>query len=691
MRVRHEGKRARAQLDLGRLNPEQRDAVLHDAGPMLVLAGAGSGKTRVITYRIARLLADGTAPEEVLGVTFTNKAATEMRQRLTALAGRPAARVHLSTFHALGLAILREEYAAAGLQRGFCIYDTSDQLGLVRELMRQIKVADRRLDASKILHIILRTKRERRDAVPIDWGDDYELAAYDLYPRYLEQMAAFNAIDFDDLMLKALDVLQQPDVRRRWRSRFRYLLVDEYQDTSPDQLELVRALSEGTGNVCVVGDDDQAIYAWRGAAVDNILAFNRHFPGTKEVVLARNYRSTENILACANAIIENNAERKAKTLWSGLGAGEPVEIVTCVDGEDEVQFVADRIGQLIFEKVPPENIAVLYRANTQARAFEEVFRLERIPYRVVGGQSFFDRKEVRDAAAFLAVAHNPRDEIALRRIVNVPARGIGPTSLQRLAAWGEQHRVGLWGALRQAHAVDGLPPRAAAGAQQFIDAFTPHAERLRKAAPGDAAPAARALFEGLGLRDAILSADDPPDVARRRMDNLEAVAAGLERFERKLPRDAAPLEEYMRSAALNRDGPESEQEEVPAGQVTLMTLHSAKGLEFPYVFMVGMEEDLLPHKRTVEMGGSLNEERRLCYVGMTRAQRRLWVTHAARRKRHGKMEERTPSRFLQELPDSAAVYRWSRAQAGSQEDNDAMAAAFFAQMREQLGLDDEPG
>ena len=675
-------------FDLSGLNAPQREAVEHHEGPLLVLAGAGSGKTRVIIYRIARLIYDGVPAEKILGVTFTNKAAKEMRQRLSALVGRRASKVTLSTFHALGLTILKQEYASVGLRAGFCIYDTSDQLSLLRDLMRQVKVADRRLDAAKVLDIVLRTKRERREEVDLQWGDDYEMAAYDLYPRYVAQMRAFNAIDFDDLLLLSQDLLEMPDVRARWAQRFDFLLVDEYQDTSPDQLELVRALAGPEQNVCAVGDDDQAIYAWRGAAVDNILSFSRHFTPTKEVVLDQNYRSTGNILAAANAIICNNRQRKLKNLWSGGGAGAAVEVVECQDDEDEATFVTETIRRLNYEGVPYGDIAVLYRSNVQSRLFEETLALERVPYRVVGGQAFFDRKEVRDAMAFLTALHNPADEVALRRIVNVPPRGIGAASLERLVEFGEQQRVGLWGALQQADNVADLPKGAASGARDLVATLTPYAARLQVAMPGEAAPLVRDLFNRLNLKDSILDADDSPSIATRRLENLEEVQNAVGRFEQRMEDREPPLGEFLRASALVRSA--DDDDEAKATQVTLMTLHSAKGLEFPYVLMVGVEEELLPHRRTLELGGDLSEERRLCYVGITRARKHLWMTLARQRRKHGKMAERSASRFLEELPAGDGVKRWARdatLSQGTPEDSDMKAQEFFKRMRAQLGID----
>ena len=499
-------------FDLGSLNPAQCSAVLHDEGPLLVLAGAGSGKTRVIIYRIVRMIRDGVDPSRILGVTFTNKAAKEMRERLTTLGGRDAGAVTLSTFHSLGLRILKEEYEYVGLKKGFCIYDTSDQIGLIRELMRKVKVADRRLDAMKVLETILKTKKSRLREVALDFCDDYEYAAYELYPRYIEEMRAFNAIDFDDLLIKAMDALQFAEVRERWSRRYDYLLIDEYQDTSPEQLALIQVLAGERKNVCVVGDDDQSIYGWRGALVDNILSFGKQFRGAIEVVLDQNYRSTSNILDAANSVIQNNVKRKSKKLWSAGGAGEPLDIVTCTDAEDEANFVVEQISKLAYDGESFESVAVLYRSNTQSRLFEETLALERIPFRVVGGQAFFDRKEVRDCMAYLSVLHNPKDEISLRRIINVPGRGIGAASLEKLSDYAQANKVGLFETLSIKEAVEEISPSAKKGIESFLDVMNPAMRQAKNLSAGQLGDFARGLFDELRLRDAVVAADDAPKV-----------------------------------------------------------------------------------------------------------------------------------------------------------------------------------
>lgn len=666
------------RLDLDALNAAQRAAVVHRGAPLLVVAGAGSGKTRVITTRVAYLLEQGVAAEKILGVTFTNKAALEMRERVVALAGPAARRVELSTFHRLGLRVLREDHESVGLRGGFTIYDTSDQVSLLRDLMRRIQVADRRLDAAKVLNRVLQAKRQRLDEVPIDWGDDYEFAARELYPRYCEQMRAFNAVDFDDLILRAVDVVQTPALAPKWGARFSHIVVDEYQDTSPDQLQLLAAFAGHGENLCVVGDGDQSIYAWRGARAGIMLEFGALFPGAQEIVLEQNYRSTDAILQAANAVIANNRNRRPKRLWSARGDGEPVELVACSGADDEADFVAGTIQRLTHEGQRYHDFAVLFRSNNQSRLLEETFALERIHYRVVGGQSLFDRKDVRDALAFLAVALNPRDEVALRRIINVPPRGIGPRTLSRLADYAEANGMTLFSALEHADRIPELEARARVAIDRMVENLREHGRALALASPGQLAEPACRYLESFGLRDAIVQSNDPPRLRERRLDNFDQVLHALHRFDASMPNDG--LSGFLRSTTLARDQDESNDD--PRDCVTLITIHSAKGLEFPNVFMVGMEEDLLPHRRTMDEGEDLSEERRLCYVGITRAQRRLWLSYARSRVRHGKAEPRTPSRFLSELPEG--VVR-SESQADEGAEAEAAAAAFFDRMRSQLG------
>ena len=681
----------------GDLNAAQRDAVEHGDGPMLVLAGAGSGKTRVIVARIARLLQRGVAPEHILAVTFTNKAAREMRERLALIASRAAARVRLSTFHALGLHILQQEHQAAGLARHFAIYDTSDLLGVVRELARQTQLAERRLDLTRVLEHLQRSKRLGLAEVPLQWGDDYELAAYDLYPRYLAQMQAFGAVDFDDLITRSTRLVRSDAVAPRWRERFAHVLVDEYQDTSPDQLALLQALVPKGGNVCAVGDDDQAIYAWRGAASDNIRAFSAAFGGSKKVVLTENYRSTEAILGAANAVIACNAKRTEKVLTSVRGPGAPVEVIACGTCEDEANFLARRVHALRGEGVSGSQIAVLFRANAQARLLEETFRAERLETKVVGGQSLFERKEARDVFAFLGVVASPSDEVSLRRIVNVPARGLGPAALEKLTAWAKVGGVSLWRALGDESALSGLAPAARQGAGLFVHAITAAQAQVASGTPATLGAMAEGMISSLALREAVERSHDPSNLQARRLEHIHSSLRALGRFAQRQAEQhpqasaRALLTSFLRAQTLRTDDAEQPSEEQA---VRLMTVHAAKGLEFDYVFVAGMEEGLLPHRRSLEdtstASDSIGEERRLCYVAMTRAKKRLWLCHALSRRKHGRMEPRTASRFLQELPEGVVRRNHDVPTAGDEVANAAAAERFFTEMRQKLGLPPRP-
>ncbi|MEE2961917.1 MAG: UvrD-helicase domain-containing protein [Myxococcota bacterium] len=668
-----------------RLNSQQRDAVMHEKGPLLVLAGAGSGKTKVITSRIARLVTDGVASSRIAAVTFTNKAAVEMRERIHGVLRSQAKGLTISTFHSLGLLILKQEYKAANLRRGFCIYDRADQVSLVRELMRRTTVSDRRLDVQKVLEILLKTKKNGLTEVQIDWADDYEFAAYELYPKYLEQMKAFNAVDFDDLLILARKVLEIPEVAQRWMEKYDYLLVDEYQDTSPDQMKLLEILGAVERNVCVVGDDDQSIYSWRGAAAENILRFEKNFPGAKTVILDQNYRSTTNILEAANAVIKNNKSRKLKHLWSDLGVGDPVEVVTCLDGDDESEFVSSEIGKMGFQGVSYNSMAILYRANTQARIFEELLALNKIPFKVVGGQSVYDRKEIKDILAYLSLLVNPNDEVSLRRIVNTPPRGIGPTTVERLTNYAEAVGCPLYRAMVSFNEIPELKPAARASIQQFLDFTSRHSDSLKNAELVNLPGAIDAMLSDINYREFVYSSDDSPGVATRRVENLNAFMRSVERFCQS-EKSSGGLEEFVRLSRLVKEEKDEQNEE----SVTLMTLHGAKGLEFDNVFMVGVEEELLPHKKTIDdAGGDLSEERRLCYVGMTRARRKLWMCYTQNRNANGSLTQRSPSRFLEELPEGDGVRRWSRKDATDDENSEAMAEKFFSDMKAKIfGNDD---
>ncbi len=668
-------------LDLSTLNPAQREAVTTTEGPLLVLAGAGSGKTRVIAHRVAYLLHRGVRPEAILAVTFTNKAAAEMRARVAALAGALGEEVHVSTFHSFGLWLLQREHEAAGLPSRFAICDAGDQQAIVKRCMREVKVDDRSFDAGRVLSIVSRAKnagKKRIGVRPAGQGDDYDLVASEVFPRYERALRAQCAVDFDDLIARPVALLAEDEALRcSYEKRIRYVLVDEYQDTNAAQLRLVQLLAGKRRNVCAVGDDDQAIYGWRGAEVANVLRFERHFPGAKEIRLEQNYRSTGHILACANAVIARNERRKAKALFTASGPGEKVRVVEAADEEEEARWVVEEIARLRREGRPLSGVAVLYRLNAQSRAFEEALREASIPHTVHGGPAFFDRAEVRDLLAYLKACIAPDDAISLARIVNVPARGIGDASLERIQAFAAGRRVTLLEALRRASEVPDLPRGAAERIAQFVELLERYRARLARGAPAEAA---RALAAEVDLRGHALSSVRSAGAGQRKVDAIEGVLRSLEGYEQRVSRPS--LRAWLERLALD-SRPEEAPE--PGEGVSLMTLHAAKGLEFPIVFLAGAEEDLLPCAGIRGEARDLDEERRLAYVGITRARERLVLTRATIRVKRGKAIPRTPSRFLEDLPPGAHERARASAPAESREDVAAYAASVMAALRTRLG------
>ena len=650
-------------LDLSVLNPPQREAVLFGEGALLVLAGAGSGKTRVITYRIAKLLERGVPAGAICAVTFTNKAAAEMRERVAALVSKKhASALTISTFHALGLQILKAEKRALGFPGGFTIYDGSDQLGVVREALRSIRVDDRRFDSKAILHRISRAKNAFTTEIRGGTGEDeYDEIAALVFPKYQEALRAFAALDFDDLITETARILEKDAVRDRWAGRFSNVLVDEFQDTNQAQLVLLTRLAKKS--VTVVGDDDQSIYGWRGAESKNILEFEKHFPGAKAIKLEQNYRSTPTILAAANAVIRNNRTRRDKTLFSDKHAGEKISEIASADADTEVKFVCDEIERLRIEnKLRYSDCAILYRSNIQAQVLEEGLRARRIPFDMRGGQKFFDRKEIKDVIAYLKLALHPKDEISLRRIINLPARGIGPTTIERASAWAQEHRVPLWEALTLGTEI-GISPKVASAVAQFVSLV----EETRAELAGIATPVARKLIERIGLYADLRAAAPSMSSAQRRIDNVEGFLRSLDAHDQRAPGREA-LSGYLQLLSLNTSDDDDSDE--AGNHVTLSTLHGAKGLEWPVVFLVGMEEELLPHGRTLYPHGpdvvgdvDVSEERRLAYVGITRAREKLYLLHARTRRKHGAEKLRTPSRFLQEIPSELLERRDLHAEA----------------------------
>jgi len=635
------------------LNPEQRDAVLHGEGPLLVLAGAGTGKTRVITSRIARLLADGVPARRILAVTFTNKAAGEMRERVAALVGTKAAReLTIGTFHSFCVRVLRANAAKLGLPAGFTICDEPDQQTAIRGVLRDLRIPEDRIAPRAALARISLWKNRLLGPDDVEHdarhGGDDALAR--VWRRYDEHLRRTRALDFDDLLLFAVRLFREhDDVRRAYGERYRYLLVDEYQDTNGPQYEIVRLLAKSHRNVCVVGDDDQSIYGWRGADVSKILNFSRDFRRAKVVRLETNYRSSRRILEAANRVIRNNVSRHEKTLRAAAGNGEPITLLEAADEEDEAEYVVSEIARRMRSRQAAlGDFAILFRTQVQPRAFEARLRAWRIPYILVGGTSFFDRKEVRDILAFLKLVANPLDEVSLLRIVNTPPRGIGKTTIDRVLAFAAREGIPACRAFERSTEIDGVPESAARAVADLRETLA----RLGGLQEGEGlAKAVSSLIREVRYRDEVDRCY--PDGATRelRWAGVMEVLNFAENYARRAERPSLVgfLEELTLSAADDRTSEDPAQRHA----VTLMTLHAAKGLEFPEVYLVGLEEGLLPHEKSIE-DDTIEEERRLAYVGITRARTRLTLSHARERARFGRRIERVPSRFLLELTGDAA-------------------------------------
>jgi len=668
-------------MDSSRLNPQQKEAVLHGDGPLLIVAGAGTGKTGTIAFRIARLVRDGVPPDQILAVAFTNKAADELRGRVRSILRGRGAPPPISTFHSFCVRVLRQDAERLGFKRNFTIYDTSDQLSVIREVARESHVVGRDLDAKKLLWIISRAKNDGVAPDPGDGSDEYRLLASQLYPRYAAALRAYNALDFDDLLLMTLRLFRDEEgVLEVWKKRARHILVDEFQDTNHVQYDLVRLLAGGSGNLTVVGDDDQSIYGWRGAAPGNIHGFVRDWPQTKLITLDQNYRSTSTILTAANAVIENNPHRRPKNLWSDLGEGVPVTVLACRAGEDEASVVVERIlGLLAAKRCRGGDCAVMFRTNAQSRPFEDALRRADLRYVVVGGMRFYDRKEVRDLVAYLSFLHNPRDEVSLLRILNYPARGIGRETVHRLQAASLAGGRPLVEVMKGAASVDGVAERQAGAVTGFLASVE---EMRRWFRPGRLADATRQLVGAVGLEEALLRSVKDRDAGHRKVENLREVVTALAAFERVEPR--ADLGDYL--AAVNLNGREDDAEEPAADSVVLLTVHSAKGLEFRHVFLAGFEEGLFPHERSCLSPGGLEEERRLAYVGMTRAMEALTISYAGERTKWARDVVCEPSRFLAELPEEAVHFEQGGPAEGpgDVENEERIASEYLARIRSRL-------
>ncbi len=627
-------------IDVTSLNPRQREAVAHGDGPLLVLAGAGSGKTRVITYRIAWLIGERKVhPSRILAVTFTNKAAAEMLHRVELLVPNLGGRPWIGTFHSTSLRMLRRYADRLGFTKSFVVYDTSDQLTLVRRCMRDLNMSDEAFPPRSILSRISNAKNELVGPVEYERNntDFFGARVAEVYRMYQKRLREFDAMDFDDLIGQYVRLLEEhADVREELHERFQHLLIDEYQDTNRAQYQLVKLLAGSRGNIVAVGDDDQAIYRFRGADINNILNFESDFPGAEIVKLEQNYRSTGNILDAATGVVSNNIARKGKTLFTEAGAGEPVRIVTCQSEREEAHFVIDKI-QAGRSRLKLTDFAVLFRTNAQSRPFEEELLRANIPYVVVGGVKFYERAEIKDILAYLRLSTRPHDTPSIERVINVPSRGIGDTTVKAIDEQARMRNASLWDVI--SGELDFLPARASKAVREFRDIVSD----LNAASNNPLPEFFDYLLLRTGYKRMLSESRDVQDESR--LQNIEELLNSAREFWEQS--GGASVADYLDSVTLISD---LDRYEASKG-VTLMTLHSAKGLEFKVVFLAGMEEGILPHSNSQEAMEDLEEERRLCYVGMTRAREQLYCIHCYERRMHGQFREQSPSPFLTEIPE----------------------------------------
>jgi DNA helicase-2/ATP-dependent DNA helicase PcrA len=645
------------------LNESQRAAVEHRGGPLLIVAGAGSGKTRVLTRRIAHLLASGAAqPGEILAITFTNKAAGEMKERVAELIGARARVMWVSTFHSACVRILRSEASRLGVTSGFTIYDQADSLRLMGMVLRDLDLDPKRYTPRSFLAQVSNLKNELIDfeTSAAQAANHMEQTLAEAYGQYQARLQRANAFDFDDLIFSAVAVLQlYPDVAEHYRRRFRHILVDEYQDTNHAQYTLIKELvGPGTpqlpaGELCVVGDADQSIYAFRGATIRNIEEFERDYPNARTITLEQNYRSTQTILTAANAVIARNSSRRAKNLWTDSGEGAPIVAYVADDERDEASFIANEIDRLTdVEEVRHGDVAVFYRTNAQSRSVEEVFIRVGMPYRVVGGTKFYERREVRDALAYLRALANPTDEVSLRRVLNVPKRGIGERAEAMVDAFSQRERIGFAEALERAAEAPGIATRSLTSITGFVQLMTGLRTLVESGA--DAAVVLQAILEQSGYLAELQASADPQDETR--VENLAELETVAQEFANENP--DGTLIDFLERVSLVADSDDIPDADASGGVVTLMTLHTAKGLEFPVVFLTGMEDGVFPHMRSLGDPKELEEERRLAYVGITRARERLYLSRSMMRSAWGSPAFNPPSRFLDEIP--AEILDWRR-------------------------------
>ena len=650
-------------MDLSRLNDKQREAATHVDGPLLILAGAGSGKTATMTHRIAYLIEQGVRPYEILAVTFTNKAANEMRERVEKLVGETRG-MWILTFHAMSLRIIREYYEVVGYEKNFTVYDTVDTKTLIKNIMKDLSIDPKRMPQPYITAII--SKQKEKDIDPekfLEYSGNgpNEKIIYQVYKEYQKRLKGNNAMDFDDLLLNCLHILKKcPEALANYQERFKYIMVDEYQDTNHIQYEIISLLASRYENLAVVGDDDQCIYEWRGADIANILDFEKDFPNAKVIKLEQNYRSFGNILAAAHSVIKNNHGRKAKELWTDKEDGEKIVYRRAGSDKEEAAYVAQEIA-LLSSKYGYDDFAVLYRTNAQSRLFEDAFKARRIPYQVLSGFSFYERKETKDMICYMRLVTNPADDLALERVINEPKRGVGPTTLAKLKALAMVLNKSLFDVLTEPEIQVSLNTKAREAVRQFVDLITLCQNERANLRVSD-------IYDNLLIKTGYMKAleDENTIESEARIENLLDFKSFIYDFEKEKmdAGEEATLDEFLERVATDSDQDNYDSEN---GKVSLMTMHSAKGLEFPIVFIPGMEEGLFPSARALEEGSDrLEEERRLCYVGMTRAMERLFLTSAEYRVMYGNADYTKESTFLKELdkklldPAGDGVYEGSR-------------------------------
>ena len=633
-------------MDLSTLNAPQRQAVETLNGPLLILAGAGSGKTRALTYRIANLVEHGVAPWSILALTFTNKAAREMRERTEALVGCDAQDMWVTTFHSCCSRMLRMDITRLGRESNFLIYDDDDQMSLIGNILKRLGISDKDLPKREIKERISDAKNKSPDPEQYLMDNPYlDEAVIRVFREYQRSLKECNALDFDDLLCMTIQLLEScPDVLDKYRRKFNYVLVDEYQDTNSLQYRMIELICREHRNICVVGDDDQSIYGWRGADIRNILEFEKDFPGAKVIRLEQNYRSTSNILNGANAVIDNNIGRKQKKLWTDNGDGEKIEIYTAETERDEAHFVCKKVMEGVREGMSYGDFAILYRMNAQSRVPETTLMNYGIPNRVFGGQRFYERKEIKDIMAYLRLMYNPNDDVSLRRIINIPKRSIGDASVNELARAAEKNGVSML--MASIACLEDMDPRAAKKIQPFGESM---AEFMALSRTMPLSDFTWGLIESLEYESYLKSEDKKGDVESR-MDNLRELIGNIKEIEKDLTEGEDALKVFLENVALVADIDAMNEEN---GAVALMTLHSAKGLEFPVVFMIGMEENVFPTSRAKNdmSTGAMEEERRLCYVGMTRAKQRLYMINAKQRSIFGSESYNRRSRFIDEIPN----------------------------------------